>query len=371
MISYWEKVSFLSYDYVIVGGGIVGFSTALSLREKHPKASILVLESGFLPSGASTKNAGFACVGSLSEIIEDLRTHTEDEVRELVKLRKDGLELLKKRLGENRIGYQGYGSHELIFHHELHVLEHLDNINKFLSDIFRFPIFEETTQQKSNFGFSSEVKTTILNRAEGSIHTGKMMKNLIGKAQSVGIEYKTKSQVVQLEEDNRSAIVHIRDEEAHIRATEVFVCTNAFSKTLLPNLDLKPGRGQVFITKPIPGLALKGTFHFGQGYYYFREIDGRILFGGGRNIDFVQEESTLDQLNEKIQHDLEQKLKHLILPGHEVAIDQRWTGIMAFGPQKKPIVKKISPRIYAGVRLGGMGVAIGSKLGEMLAELAN
>ena len=76
-------------------------------------------------------------------------------------------------------------------------------------------------------------------------------------------------------------------------------------------------------------------------------------------------------MNGKIQHDLEQKLRHLILPGYEVAIDQCWTGIMAFGQQKKPIVQVISPRIFAGVRLGGMGVAIGSKLGEMLAELAN
>jgi len=371
MISYWEKVSFLNYDYVIVGGGIVGFSTALSLRDNYPKASILVLESGFLPSGASTKNAGFACVGSLSEIIEDLRTHTEEEVCELVKLRKDGLELLKKRLGENRIGYQGYGSHELIFHHELHLLEHIKKINTLLGNIYAVPIFEERAQDISSFGFSSEVKTTIYNRAEGSIHTGKMMKNLISKAQSLGIEYKTRNQVVALDEDNTGVLVHIKDEEGRIRANKVFICTNAFSKTLLPELDLKPGRGQVLITKPIPGLSLKGTFHFDQGYYYFREIDGRILFGGGRNIDFINEESTLDELNEKIQHDLEQKLRHLILPSYEVAIDQRWTGIMAFGSQKKPIVKAISPRIFAGVRLGGMGVAIGSQLGEILAGFAD
>jgi hypothetical protein len=76
-------------------------------------------------------------------------------------------------------------------------------------------------------------------------------------------------------------------------------------------------------------------------------------------------------LNEKIQHDLEQKLRHLILPSYEVAIDQRWTGIMAFGQQKKPIVQVISPRIFAGVRLGGMGVAIGSQLGEILAGFAD
>jgi len=37
-----------------------------------------------LPQGASTKNAGFACFGSLSEIIDDLKSHSEEEVIELV-----------------------------------------------------------------------------------------------------------------------------------------------------------------------------------------------------------------------------------------------------------------------------------------------
>jgi hypothetical protein len=33
-----------------------------------------------LPHGASTKNAGFACFGSISEIIDDLKSHSEEEV---------------------------------------------------------------------------------------------------------------------------------------------------------------------------------------------------------------------------------------------------------------------------------------------------
>ena len=49
---------------------------------KEEKGSkILVLEKGILPQGASTKNAGFACFGSLSEIIDDLKTHSEEETR--------------------------------------------------------------------------------------------------------------------------------------------------------------------------------------------------------------------------------------------------------------------------------------------------
>ena len=84
-LSYWElKNWFTNVDFTIVGSGIVGLHTALALRERFPKAKILLLATGSLPQGASTKNAGFACFGSLLEIIDDFKTHSEEEVIDLV-----------------------------------------------------------------------------------------------------------------------------------------------------------------------------------------------------------------------------------------------------------------------------------------------
>ena len=42
---------------------------------------------------------------------------------------------------------------------------------------------------------------------------------------------------------------------------------------------------------------------------------------------------------------------------------------MGVGSTKAPIVERIDERIAVGVRLGGMGVAIGSLVGQELAEL--
>ena len=44
---------------------------------------------------------------------------------------------------------------------------------------------------------------------------------------------------------------------------------------------------------------------------------------------------------------------------------------MGVGKQKSPIVKQVSNSIFCGVRLGGMGVALGSLVGKELAELAD
>ena len=48
MISFWEKKELLSYDLIVLGGGITGMFCALSYREKFPKASIAILRKGFI-----------------------------------------------------------------------------------------------------------------------------------------------------------------------------------------------------------------------------------------------------------------------------------------------------------------------------------
>ena len=113
-LSYWEiKSWFSNVDFTIVGSGIVGLHCALNLRERFPESKILILEKGILPQGASTKNAGFACFGSLSEIIDDLKSHSEEEVIQLIQKRWNGLQILRKRLGDEAIDFKPYGGYEL------------------------------------------------------------------------------------------------------------------------------------------------------------------------------------------------------------------------------------------------------------------
>lgn len=107
-----------------------------------------------------------------------------------------------------------------------------------------------------------------------------------------------------------------------------------------------------------------------EGYYYFRELDGRVLLGGGRQLDFAGETSTDFRFNDNIQHQLEELLHKVILPGREVTVADRWTGIMAFGKTRQPIVKVHTKNVIIGVRMGGMGVAIGSIIGDNIARMA-
>lgn len=374
MFSYWEQQSFSHYDHIVVGSGIVGLSVAIELKQRYPGAGVLVLERGLLPTGASTRNAGFACMGSATELLDDLQHIDEGQVLALFDARKKGLEKLRNRLGDSKIGYKEHGSYELISEREADAADKIAYLNKLLEPITGRPAFTLANERIKEFGFpDTYTKALIQNTCEGELHSGMMMRALTDMALQHGVEIKTGADVAEFEETDKEVYVTVNDpfrEQVWTLTCDTFsICTNAFTRQLLPDVDVTPGRGQVLITQPIPGLKFKGIYHFDKGYYYFREIDGRILFGGGRNLDFQTEATTDFSLNKLIQIDLEQKLADIIIPGVHFQVDQRWAGIMAFGPTKYPIVKAFSKRVFGAFRMGGMGVALGSETAAQLADI--
>ena len=361
--SYWElKEWFSNIDFTIVGSGIVGLNCALELKEKHPKAKIIVLEKGMLPQGASTKNAGFACFGSLSELINDLQTHSKEEVFNLVDKRWKGLQLLRQNLGDKNIDFQQNKGFELCeneaFFEECISKKH--EINQLLKPIFKNDVFSIS---ENIFGFQKVHQQYIVNNFEGQIDTGKMATKLLQKVQELGVKILNNISVESFLETDLK--VNVKTNKLDFYTNKLLVATNGFSNQILYE-DVKPARAQVLITKPIKNLHIKGTFHLDKGYYYFRNIDNRILFGGGRNLDFKGEETTEFGQTKIIQNKLEEILKEMILPNTNFEIEHRWSGIMGVGNHKKAIVKQISNNVFCGVRLGGMGVAIGSKIGKEL-----
>lgn len=367
-LSYWEiKNWFTNVDFTIVGSGIVGLHAALALRDRFPSAKILVLEKGILPQGASTKNAGFACFGSISEIIDDLQTHTEEEVVQLIQKRYAGLQLLRKNLGDKALDFISNGGYELFlkedesFYEEC--MQKMPFINELLRPYFKSDVF---SIQGNRFQFSGITEQLVFNPFEAQIDTGNMMQALLKKAHQNDILILNSQTVTHHQEVNDG--VEVLTNGISFTTKKLVFATNGFAAQLTHH-QVQPARAQVLITKPIPNLNIKGTFHMDRGYYYFRNINDRILLGGGRNLDFEGETTTSHDTTEQIQNRLEVLLKNIILHQQSYEIDHRWSGTMGIGTHKNPIVQQLSNHVYCGVRMGGMGVAIGSLIGQEVADL--
>ena len=369
-ISYWElKHYFTNVDLIVIGSGIVGLNTALYFKKNNPKAKILVVEKGILPAGASTKNAGFACFGSPSELLSDLKKTTEERVWETVKMRWDGLNLLRKNLGDKNIGYKLHGGYELFSDKKMFddCSESIFYLNKKTREYLgKKNVYTEANTAIAAFGFKN-IKGIILNKEEGQIDTSHMFNSLLKLVQLHDITVLNNIDVSLIKDTGTN--VELKTNLGVFKSKKVVVAVNGFAKNLLKIKDVVPARAQVLITKPILNLKLKGTFHYNEGFYYFRNINNRILFGGGRNLDLKRETTTKIAVTKPIQNQLEKLLKTVIIPNVKFEIEHRWAGIMGVGSEKKPIIKHYSPNVVCAVRMGGMGIAIGSLVGKDTAQL--
>lgn len=371
MFSYWEDKHFFNYDLLVIGAGFVGLSTAIHFQRQHPKAKVLVLERGVLPTGASTKNAGFACFGSLTEILDDLWTMTQDEVVDLVAKRYKGLQKIRKEFGDKKLSYQSNGGFELIEEGQLAVMDQISAINNVLKGVFPGPVYSALPKYRK-LGFGKTIRGVIKNRYEGELDPGNYVSSLWELAGKLGVKIITGLEVEELDPNQGRVEAKERgmDREFIFQGDLIAVCTNAFTSKIWKNELIEPGRGLVMISAPLDfNVPWKGCFHLDKGYVYFRQVEGRLLLGGARNMDFEGERNSQFEVNPKIKSYLQKLAQEVIFPGKPIRWHKEWTGIMAFGPSKSPIIQKIGERSAAAVRLGGMGVALGWQAGKELSEL--
>lgn len=365
--SFWEYDQYHTvWDVCIVGSGITGISTGISILEKKPGTKVLVVDRWFIPLGASTRNAGFACFGSPTEILDDIRVMGEEDAIQLVRKRWQGLQRLKQRLWNNDAEFETIGGYELLNRNDFEEISpKLPYLNSLLHSALGLPdVFSEIPVPDGISGFDA----AIFNSYEGQLHPVKMMEVLKNKFISLGGKVWTGLTIEKIEDDG--TYIHLKHKSAFpIQTKHSIITTNAFAADLVSGLDVQGARNHVLVTEPIPGLSWKGCFHYDKGFYYFRNIGKRILLGGARNKDFESENTSSFGWNPLIEQTLEQFLTDHLWDGRRYKIDFRWSGIIAIGKNKLPIIQSLSPRLSIGVRCSGMGIALASLIGDELADI--
>jgi gamma-glutamylputrescine oxidase len=375
MISIWEKETFYApQDVVIVGSGFVGLWSALQLKKKNPELKITIVDRGIIPTGASTRNAGFACFGSLSEVVYDAQTMGTDKMLQLVEMRFKGLERIQKYFDDEVIDFELCGGYELYENSDKVSSEQLQENIEYINSHFKSITGKKKTyklvdESIGTFGFGN-TGHLVKNNLEGYLHSGKLIQALLSKVQGMGVQILTQTEIKLFETSNHKIELQT-SQQLNLSTTQLLICTNAFAKDLLPGEDVIPARGQVLLTSPVENLPWKGTFHSDEGFYYFRNLGNKVLLGGARNKAF-DEERTIDMnTTEFIQSHLEKYLDKIVLPNFkgQYTIENRWSGIMAMGSEKMPIVKEVQPNIFCCIRMSGMGVALAPIVSQQVAEM--
>lgn len=382
--SYWERelgwdqalTSYLAYkpleknyDFVVVGAGFTGLSAAYHLAKKHPTAKIALIDRHLPPLGASTRNAGFACIGTIGEFIADSQLERAERVWDRMHERWQGLSLLRSILGDVAIGYEALGGHEL-FTDEAEferVLTHLAHCN---------------TALKNRTGLDHWYKPTTINDypaismpREGQLQPAKAWSGFAQLCEQMGIRLAWGQSLVDVLKKANGVCLTVEDpshQSQQVHCSSVILATNAFSTSLDKDISVSPGRGLVLLTKILDSQPWQGTFHAHQGYIYFRNVGAhRLLLGGARHVDVSGENTTQFGINKEIKSFLFGYMNE-VLGIDPDGVEYEWSGIMGFTPEKNPIIRaEPSQNMVWAVGLSGMGVALSTGLGKQAAELVS
>lgn len=374
--SFWERdYLFEKNDITIIGAGIVGFTAAFQLAKNFPKKRILVIDRSPVPYGATTRNAGFTCFGSLSELLEaEQELGDRQAVFDIVERRFNGLKELLKNFTSDDLHYEPTGNFELFRAVDRALFEQcsevLGHYNGFISQRLKIEDnYSVADELRAPFGFG-HITHIIRSKGEGLLNPGMLFRALYKKATALGVLFLGGVDVSSVESSESGHTLHCPT-VGEIQTKYVLWTTNGFATQIMGD-DVIPARAQIIATHPLAsGVPFKGGFHIEKGYYYFRNYQNRIILGGGRNLDIQGETTTILGTSELIQRKLEELLKEVIVPGLDVSVDQRWSGIMAVGPQKHmpPIVKRLTSGEFVAVRMGTMGIALGSLVGLQAATM--
>ncbi len=370
-VSFWEQKWAEKADILVIGAGLVGLQSAIKLKLKFQHRKVWVVESAILGSPASLRNAGFACFGSLGEILDDANNIGLENALLLYENRYKGFLKLKETYGETKIGYENTGGYEIFKSNEASIFENIasniDSVNEKLFEVHQQTAFQ--LKKTASLGMNV-FENSIFSPPEGAIQSHLLYETIRNHALSLGVEIFSGFQVNKFEQmDSQKWEIHFLNSEVKFVASELIICTNGFTKQILPDLEVHPARGQVLVTESIPTLPFRGIFHYDKGYIYFRTLGTRILIGGARNIDFEGERVMHQHTSENIVNHLKQVISEVIVPGIVPKIEYQWAGTMGMAADRQPIIQKIQPHLHCCVRMGGMGVALSATASEKLVNL--
>ncbi|MCB0734586.1 MAG: FAD-binding oxidoreductase [Bacteroidetes bacterium] len=365
-MSYWNRFIHHEVDAIIIGGGFTGLRTALNLRDKHPNWSILVVERMTKGSAASTRNAGFACFGSVGEILDDLKHSDRDQMEELIRHRFDGISELRKIDSIDLVPAGGYEvftpEDEAVYNDTLSKIPEINELVREATGIR--DVFKPASIESFGMNFLPEA---IYNEFEFQINPGLLWNVLRDQCAEADVVVRIGSEVESIEAIQGGYRIHL--ERAEVSCKRLILCTNGLTSTLVPLLNVQPARGQILLTKPIDGVIPTGNFHASAGYYYFRNVGDKILLGGARHLFKEDEQTESTFITSQVLGHLQDYLSNYILPNQKWELEHAWAGTMGMAPGKKPIVSEIDENMFIAAGLGGMGVALSHRIARNLTDL--
>lgn len=353
-------------DVIVVGGGVVGCSTAYRLAKAGK--SVLLLERRGLASGASGRNGGLTGAGS---------SMFSDTGKAVYALTLANLGMLKGLAEELDADFElrlpgtldVATSPEMVAHlHESSQVQRAAGLNVEWLD----------TQQARELmpSLSEDILGAEYAIDRGHLWPFGLVHGFANAARRHGAEIRTWVNVTGLiRVGDRVTGVVVNGER--IEAADVVLCTNSYTPQILPELPagaIVPARGQIIVTQPVPPIIPRP---FGTNFdkeYGRQTPGGQILCGGFRRLD---EDEGLGHYEERVSPPvlagIAQCLAGLFpaLKTHGVRVVRSWSGIMGFTADGLPLIGRMegTPGLTLAAGFNGNGFSWAGITGQVISDI--
>ena len=350
-------------DVLIVGGGLMGTTTAFFLRAQHGR-SVTLLERELVGRQASGVN--FGNVRRQGRALEQIPLANRaravwGRVRALL-----GEDLEFAPLGHLRVCYT---------EKQAAILEqHAQDVRPLGLDLELF----DARMLKARYGFfSDEVVAGSLSPNDGHANPRIAGPAFARAARRAGACIHEHTEIVHIERDAGEFVAHTAAGAEH-RAAQLFVTAGAWSGKFaaamgepVPLTALGPQMG---VTEPVryavgPSIGVATPINY-EGLYFRQIARGNIVFGGGlreaadaeRMQVAVAPSNTLRQMRE---------LRRFVPAFARLQLLRVWSGIEGYLADGKPVIGPSAtvPGLHYAFGFNGEGFAISLGVGEAMAEL--
>ena len=349
-------------EVCVVGGGLAGLATALSLAERG--LDVTLLEAQRVGSGASGRNGGIVSGGFSRSTLALERRLGRRHAQALHAASMEGLRLARHRLERENVAagvVDGVLIASLVddprgLRSEIAALNDHYGMRLELRDrdwmraAYRTDRYTEGIFDPDGFHLDPLALARLYARAAG------------GR----GARIHEQSPARALE--RKGAAWLLRAEEARVEARHVVLATSVYGHQLSATLRraLVPVTTFVIVTEPLGarlGAAMAPPYgvyddRFATGYY--RPLPGTRLLWGGR---IALSDRAFD-LEGMMRRDLASIYPQLA----DVGIEAAWAGLMAFSRHKMPLIGRLGDGLWMATGFGGHGLNTTTMAGELIAQ---
>ncbi len=351
-------------DVCVVGGGLAGLSTALSLAERG--RSVAVLEARRVGWGASGRNGGFVGAGFAAGVDSVIKRAGLEQARRLYAFTREAVERIHERIRRYAIACEPIHSGML----RAWWTDDADEprrIRDHLHDTLGIELEFWPRERVRKTLVTQRYHDALLYPQAFHFHPLNYALGVAGAVQAQGGRIFESSAVIELRVDGAEKL--IRTAQGLVKARSVVIACGGYLDGLHAKLSgaVRPIATWVMVTERMGERlkeAMRGPYSVIDSRFdfdYYRPLpDTRILWGGGITIR-KSDPAKLGAI-------MLRKLLTVYPQLQGVRVESAWSGLMGYPRHSMVQIGEVSPGVWYAMGFGGHGMGTTTMAGELVAS---